>query len=108
MRRRTRPENRVVLVSAVMIRAGLAAGAGRRCRQVAMTAGAAVATITVTAVSVQPITTDWPVLDIRATAMAAPTMAAARAASPADLASMTAIWRPEAPRARSMISSSWR
>ena len=98
-------------VSALVIRAGLLAGAGLRYRHTATSGGPASAARTAIPASGQP---DPPAEDdpappgIRAMARAAPSTAAGPAASTAARASNAATCRSDPPLARSMVSSTSR
>ena len=95
-------------VSAPMIRAGLLAGAGLRCRHTAISGGPASAAATAIPASGQPADDDQEPPGIRAMARPAPSTAAGPAASTAARASNAATCRSDPPLARSMVSSTSR
>ena len=95
-------------VSAAVIRAGLLAGAGLRCRHTPASGGPASAARTAIPASGQPdpLAEDDPAPPgIRAMARPAPITAAGTAASTAARASNAATCRSDPPLARSMVSS---
>ena len=105
-RRRAAAEARGVLVSGVKMSAGLVAGEGLRCSQTAMSGGPASATASTTAACFQSALMLVPGMIARTRAAPATAAGMTAGATPARIS--VATWRPEAPRWRSMISSSSR
>src|SRR5580704_4752172 len=105
-RRWAAADAREVLVSAVRMSAGLTTGEGLRYRQTAISGGPARATTSTAAAGFQPVARLAPGTIART--KATPAAAAGITAGTTPASSRSATWRLEAPRLRSMTSSSSR